>query len=95
MATRKEVMADSQRLIKEPRFVQLNSGVDGSETKLAFPFLVFHHDEDDHLSGAVWCNDDRNNVGLVAGSWNARDNIGKGAPGDNNSWSEIGEGLED
>ncbi len=87
-------MPDSQRLIKEPRFVQLNSGVEGDEqTKLAFPFLVFHIDEGEHLSGTVWCNDDRNNVGLTAGTWNPVSRIGKGAPGENNSWSEIGEGL--
>lgn len=79
-------MSDSQRLIKEPRFVQLNSNVEGSETRLAFPFLVFHvNEEDGEMSGAVWCDDDRNNVGLTAGTWNAVRGIGNGAPGDNNS----------
>lgn len=89
-------MPESQRLIKEPRFVQLNSGVtDDSGTQLALPFLVFHEDEDNHLSGTVWCNDPRNDVGLTAGTWNPVSQVGKGAPGENMSWSEIGEGLSE
>lgn len=86
-------MPESQRLIKEPRFVQYNSGVKEGDMQLAFPFQVFHVDEGEHLSGAVWCDDERNDVGLTAGTWNPVRNVGKGAPGENGSWSEIGEGL--
>lgn len=73
--------------------MQFNSVAEDGETNLAFPFLVFHEDENRELSGAVWCNDERNTAGLTAGTWNPANRIGNGAPGENASWSEIGEGL--
>jgi len=80
----------SQRLL-QPEFVQFNTLTKEEDgTNLAFAFLVVHEDEGEHLSGYVFAHDDRNSAGLTDGV-NWRDNVGKGGPGIDGSWSDIEE----
>ncbi len=75
--------------IVEPFFVQFNSTAKGDpDTHKAFVFMVCKVDDGEHYSGAVWCADQDNDAGLSPG-WNDRSQIGRGAPGDNVSWSPI------
>jgi len=82
----------SQQLVK-PYHVQFHSLADDGATQLAFPFLVVHEDEGEHLSGWVLSNDDRNTAGLSQGL-NYREQIGRGGPGQNVSWSPFEEASE-
>jgi hypothetical protein len=76
-----------------PYYVQFHSTAEDEEgTGLAFPFLVVHENEDEHLDGWVFAHDARNTAGLTEGV-NWRENIGKGGPGMDASWSLI-EGQE-
>ena len=78
----------SQKLV-QPFFVQFNShSLENPETLKAYAFQVFKVDDGEHYSGAVWCADTDNAAGLAPG-WNERDQIGRGAPGDNVSWSPL------
>lgn len=80
----------SEQLVN-PYFVQFHSmAEDEDATGLAFPMLVVHVNEDDHLDGWVFAHDARNSAGLTEGV-NWRSNIGKGGPGSDASWSEIAE----
>jgi hypothetical protein len=81
-------MSNSQALV-DPFFVQFNStATEEDETNLAFPFLVIHIDDEEHYTGWVFAHDERNAAGLTDGL-NWREQIGKGSPGVNVSWSEI------
>lgn len=80
-------MAESEALIN-PEFKQFHSTADDGNTGLAFPFLVVHQHEEERYDGWVFCHDPRNSAGLSDGL-NWRDNIGKGGPGQDASWSEI------
>lgn len=74
-----------------PYWVQFHSTADDGETGLAFPMLVVHENEDDSRDGWVFCHDERNSAGLSDGL-NWRSNIGRGGPGQDASWSYLGEG---
>ena len=76
-----------------PYFVEFHSLADDGETQLAFPFMVVHEDEGEHLSGWVFANDPRNTAGLSDGL-NWRPDIGRGGPGQNVSWSPYEEDSE-
>ena len=76
-------------VLVEPYFVRFHSTA-GEETGLAFPFLVVHEKEDDHVDGWVFCNDERNDAGLSQGL-NWRDKIGHGGPSANVSFSRFDE----
>jgi hypothetical protein len=82
-------MPESEALVN-PYFVQFHSNVEGEDTGLAFPFLVVHENADEHLDGWVFAHDARNTAGLTEGV-NWRENIGKGGPGSDASWSSIPE----
>ena len=74
----------SQALIN-PFYVRFHATTkDG--TQKAFAFLVTKEDDGEHLSGAVWCDDEDQDAGLSMG-WNVRNQIGRGGPGSNVSWS--------
>jgi hypothetical protein len=61
---------ERQNLVK-PTFVKFHDG-----TGKAFLFLVTKEDDGQHLSGAVWCDDNDNGAGLSEG-WNSRVQIGR------------------
>lgn len=78
-------------VLVNPYYVQFHSTVMNEEgTNLAFPMLVVHEGEDEHVDGWVFSHDGRNNAGLTDGA-NWRPNIGKGGPGLNASWSPFEE----
>lgn len=81
----------SEALVNSPYWVQFHSTADDGETGLAFPMLVVHENEDDHRDGWVFCHDGRNSSGLTDGA-NWRENIGRGGPGQDASWSYLGGG---
>lgn len=81
----------ASELLVPTYFVQFHSLADDGVTNLAFPFMVVHENEDEHLDGWVYAADDRNTAGLSTGA-NWRTNIGKGGPGQNASWSPFEEG---
>ena len=81
-------MPESQSLV-QPFFVQFNShSANDPSTLKAFTFMVNKVDDNEEYSGAVWCADEDNAAGLTVG-WNSRALIGRGAPGDNVSWSPL------
>lgn len=61
---------DSQSLV-HPKFVKFHDGEGKS-----FVMLVTKEDDGQHLSGAVWCDDNDNAAGLSEG-WNPRVQIGR------------------
>jgi hypothetical protein len=74
----------SQSLVN-PFYVRFHATTaDG--TQKAFAMLVTKEDDGEHLSGAVWCDDEDQDAGLSMG-WNVRNQIGRGGPGSNVSWS--------
>ncbi len=78
----------SQNLV-EPFYVRFHSNSkENPETLKAYAFLVTKVDDNEEYSGAVWCDDQDNDAGLSVG-WNGRNQIGKGGPGSNVSWSEF------
>lgn len=80
----------SEALVK-PHWVQFHSTAsEEDDTGLAFPMLVVHENENEHVDGWVFAHDARNTAGLSEGL-NWRSNIGKGGPGLNASWSPLEE----
>ena len=82
-------MAVSQTLVK-PFDVRYHGHSEDGETEKAFAFMVTKVDDGEHYSGAVWCDDEDNNLGLSSG-WNSRTQIGRGGPGYDASWSPFEE----
>jgi hypothetical protein len=80
-------MPESEALVN-PYWVQYHSNVEGEDTGLAFPMLVVHENDGEHVDGWVLVNDERNTAGLSNGL-NWRSNIGKGGPGSDASWSPM------
>ena len=78
-------MADISQTLIVPRFVKFHDG--GGK---AFLFLVTKEDDNEHLSGAIWCDDNDNEAGLAPG-WNGRVQIGRGDAGKGASWSPFPE----
>ena len=77
----------SSQALVDPFYVRFHSHRENDpDTLLSFAFLVTKEDDGEHLSGAVWCDDEDNAAGLGPG-WNGRTQIGKGGPGSNVSWS--------
>ena len=73
--------------IIKPEFVQFHDGSGKS-----FVMMVTHRHPDDHVSGAVWCQDADNNAGLSDG-WNVRNKIGRGDESKAASWSPFPEDI--
>lgn len=82
-------MPESQALVKT-RFVRYHTDSTEEGVRLAFPFMVVHEDEGEHLSGFVFAHDERNTAGLTDGdNWKAQ--VGRGGPDIDGSWSEFDE----
>lgn len=80
---------DSETLTPNPRYVQFNGASTEDPTKnKAFLMLVVKDHSDGSVSGAVWCADTDNQVGLSEG-WNVRNNVQPGNPGQNDTWTDI------
>lgn len=77
-------MADISQTLVQPFFVQLHDGAGK-----AFVFEVHKVDEGEHYSGCVWCDDQDNELGYTAGSWNSVQQIGRGDGSKGASWSPI------
>lgn len=82
-------MPDSQALVKT-RFVRYHSESTEEGVHLAFPMMVVHEDEGEHLSGWVFAKDERNTAGLSDGA-NWKPMVGRGGPGVPGSWSDFDE----
>ena len=80
-------MPDSQVLAKT-RFVRYHTDSTEEGVRLAFPFMVVHEDEGEHLSGWVFAKDERNTAGLSDGV-NWKPMVGRGGPDIDGSWSEF------
>ena len=70
-----------ERRFVKPRTVRFHDGSGKS-----FMFVATHEGDEEHLSGAVWCQDTNNDAGLTEG-WNARNDIGRGDETKGASWS--------
>lgn len=80
-----EESVESQSLV-EPFYVRYHGHSKDGQTLKAFAFLVTKVDPGEHYSGAVWCDDTDNDLGMGPG-WNSQSQIGRGGPGSNASWS--------
>jgi hypothetical protein len=79
---------ESEVLSSNPKWVQFNAVDADGVTNKAFMMLAVKEHGDGSISGSVWCDDVPNTVGLSDG-WNTRRNVQPGAPGQNDTFSEI------
>lgn len=76
----------SQELVKPYPVRFHTTSNNGSGPNKSYQMQVVHERPDEHLDGWIDCHDADNDAGLSEGR-NWRDNVGRGGPGKNVSWS--------